>query len=146
MHMTKAALRGALIRWGKLCGNMNLMVMSETIVQEERAIEAGNHALTKTNAERKQFADKSSRAMGGVQAELEQIKLKTENTMARLIFKNQENYYTPKIAHVFQGWREYTSRRRRCCQILTTAMHKTAMSKAFILINQYQRATHHAKT
>lgn len=66
--------------------------------------------------------------------------------MARLIFKNQENYYTPKIAHLFQGWREYTSRRRRCCQILTTAMHKTAMSKAFIRINQFQRALHLEKT
>ena len=63
-----------------------------------------------------------------------------------MIFKNQDCYFTPKIAHLLQGWREYTSRRRRCCQILTTAMHKTAMSKAFIRINQFQRALHHEKT
>ena len=74
--MTKTSLRNAVDTWKKLCGDMSLMTMSETIVQEERACEAGQLALQNTNKERKKIADKSSRSIAALKAETEQTKQK----------------------------------------------------------------------
>lgn len=62
-HMLKASLRSAVDTWKKLCGDMTLMTMSDTIVMEERACEASSLALENTKKERKAFADKSSRKL-----------------------------------------------------------------------------------
>ena len=64
--MLKASLRGAVAAWKKLCGDMTLMTMSDTIVMEERACEAGTLALENTKKERKVFADKSSRKIAAL--------------------------------------------------------------------------------
>ena len=70
-----------------------------------------------------------------LEAEKRKMATITDNTMARLINNNQTMFYTSKLNHIFHGWKDYMDRRRKCCKILTTALHKTALTKAFIRIN-----------
>ena len=62
-----------------------------------------------------------------------------ENMACTLTLKNQENFYTSKLNYVFHGWKEYTQRRKRCCQILSYSLRKCALQKTFTMINQFSR-------
>jgi len=80
-------------------------------------------------------ADKNQTAIDNIDQEKKKMTAIAENTMARLINKNQTCYHTTKLNHIFFGWKNYMDRRRKCCKILTDALHKTALSKAMIRIN-----------
>jgi len=64
----------------------------------------------------------------------------TENAIARLIHKNQTNFFTSQLNYVFLGWKAYMDRRRKCCAILSQAMRKTALQRTFTLISKVSRA------
>ena len=92
--------------------------------------------------QRRLFADKNAREREYILKEHEHENRKMENTIARLIDMNANNYFSSRLSHLFHGWKAYVDRRRKCCKILSNALYKTAISKTFTEIREFSRDTH----
>ena len=124
-----------MIRWGQACGKMNLCSWADSIEVERRLVESNKLKVQAVMDNRRLQADRNAVLMADIDADKKKMSAITENTMARLINNNQTQFYTSKLNYIFHGWKAYMDRRRKCCKILTVALHKTALSKAMIRIN-----------
>ena len=140
--MLRHTMRNAWDKWNR-GGQAQQISMSEMEIQHESvAMEVATNQVHKINDQRKAQADRSSRQIAVVNAEAAKVLQQQEKTVGNLIEQNQGKFFTSKLNYVFHGWKEYMDRRKRCCAILSTALKKTALQKAFIRINLYQRADH----
>jgi len=65
-----------------------------------------------------------------------------ENIVVTLSNKNANNHFTSRRSQLFMGWKDYTQKRKRCCEILSTALRKSALQRTFTMINEFQRDIH----
>ena len=141
--MIKAQMRQAWLIW-KDTGTAFTMEMSSTmIMEEEKGIEANELQISNIKKQRKALADKSSRQAVTLTADMDRLQDHRTKTIANMIDRNQTHFFTSKLNHIFHGWKAYMDRRRKCCQILTTSLYKTATKKTFDQINAFARESHH---
>lgn len=115
-----------MMRWKQAGTGMVMMESAEMISNEKMHAESAGLLLNQVNSKRKKAADRSAREVTTILAETKQLEKKRENTVNNLIMSNQSKFFTSKLNHVFHGWKSYMDRRRKCCQILTKSLYKTA--------------------
>jgi len=121
-------------------GKFNLFTTGENINYERKLAEAEKLKVQKCLDARRQFADVTTSKVNQLDQEHKQQARIFENTVARLVHKNQTCFFTTTLSMVFRSWKAYMDRRRKSCQVFSTVMAKCAMSKAFRIVSDFSRA------
>ena len=130
-----------MVRWGAAIGKFNLFTVNENINMERKLAEAEKLKVQKCMDARRVFADQTAVKVNQLDEEHKRQNRIFENTIARIVNKNQTCFFTTKLSTVFLGWKSYMDRRRKCCKVLSEALRKTALQRTFKMINDHTRAT-----